>query len=121
MYPVSDPFPLTFNELRHKNAERCKLWHPGGVNDWSLSDWGVAMAGEAGEALNVIKKLNRERDGLVGNTQKQAELEAALGEELADVAIYLDLLAQRAGVNLAQAIIDKFNKVSVKNGFPTRL
>lgn len=112
---------LTFGELRTANIERCKRWHPGGVSDWSLSDWMTATCGELGEAANVVKKLNRERDGLAGNDKSADELRAMLGKELADTAIYLDLLAEAAGVDLAQAITDKFNEVSVRNGFPDRL
>lgn len=113
---------LTFDDLRQANLSRCKKWHgEKGVDDWSLSDWGVAMGGEAGEALNVVKKMNRSRDGLTGNTETVPELEQALANELADTLIYLDLLAAKAGINLAQAVIDKFNFVSEREGFPERL
>lgn len=112
---------LTFRDLRLVNEMRCKRWHPGGVEDWSLSDWATAMVGEAGEACNVVKKLNRERDGLGGNTQNEAELRHALAFELADTVIYLDLLAARAGLDLESAIKDKFNLVSERMGFPERL
>ena len=112
---------LNLAVLRHANLRRCGRWHPGGVHDWSLSDWGVATAGELGEALNVVKKLNRARDGLVGNAVGEAELRQALADELADVAIYLDIFAAAAGVDLAEAIVSKFNRTSEKNGFPDRL
>lgn len=112
---------LTFAELREVNRSRCARWHPGGIYDWSLSDWGVATAGELGEALNVVKKLNRVRDGLRGNDVDEEALRAQLGDEIADTAIYLDLLAERAGIDLADAIARKFNRTSEKNGFPERL
>lgn len=113
---------LTFMELRQANLLRCARWHPnGGVNAWSLSDWAVATAGELGEAMNVIKKLNRERDNLTSNTLTVSELEAALAHELADTQIYLDLLAARAGVALGQATRIKFNQKSIEVGFPERL
>lgn len=57
---------MTFEELRKANLSRVARWHPRGINEWSLSDWGVAAAGEMGEALNIIKKLNRERDSTEG-------------------------------------------------------
>ena len=112
---------LNFNDLRRANVSRCSKWHPGGVSDWSLSDWAVATAGEMGEACDVVKKLNRCRDGLVGNKMSEEELRDALGKELADVAIYLDLLAEAAGVDLGEAIRAKFNEVSERNGFTDRL
>lgn len=112
---------LTFDALRRANCSRCDRWHPGGIEDWSLSDWAVAMIGEAGEACNVVKKLNRVRDGITGNTKSEAELRAQLGAELADTLIYLDLLAQRAGIDLGAAVVAKFNAVSERVGFPERL
>lgn len=112
---------LTFKALRETSLARCRRWHPGGVADWSLSDWATATAGEMGEACNVVKKLNRERDGIVGNNLALAELRAQLGHEIADTLIYLDLLAAAAGIDLAAAVVDKFNIVSERNGFPERL
>lgn len=112
---------MTFDELRAANLSRCARWHPRGLNEWSLSDWGVATAGEMGEALNVVKKLNRERDGIAGNTLSEAQLHAELADEIADVAIYLDIMAASEGIDLANAIASKFNRTSEKVGFPERL
>jgi NTP pyrophosphatase (non-canonical NTP hydrolase) len=112
---------LRFRDLREVNLSRCKRWHPGGVDDWSLSDWAVAMAGEAGEVCDVVKKLNRERDGIRGNSKTEEELKIELGKELADTLIYLDLLAARAGINLSEVVTEKFNEVSEKFDFPERL
>ena len=112
---------LTFNSLRAANLSRCARWHPRGLTEWSLSDWGVATAGEMGEALNVIKKLNRERDGIAGNTATVDELKQQLADEIADVAIYLDIMAASEGIDLSEAITSKFNQTSKKVGFPERL
>lgn len=79
------------------------------------------MAGEAGEACNIVKKLNRERDGIIGNTKSVDALRADLADEIADTLIYLDLLAAREGIDLAEAVITKFNTVSEKYKFPERL
>lgn len=73
---------------------------------------------------NVVKKLNRLRDGLVGNhgdDVSHAQLVDKLGKELADVVIYCDLLAQREGLNLGELVRLKFNEVSERNNFPERL
>lgn len=112
---------LTFARVSEVSLNRCLRWHPGGLNSWSLSDWFTALAGEVGEAGNVIKKLNRVRDGMVGNRETPDYLRVALGKELADCYLYLDLLAQAAGVDLAEAVCEKFNEVSTRNGFPERL
>lgn len=112
---------LTFKKFREINSSRANKWHNGDLNDWSLSDWAVAMAGEAGEACDVVKKINRVRDGLVGTRRSKETLVLDLGEELADVLIYLDTLANRAGIDLEQALIYKFNKVSDEFGFEEKL
>lgn len=103
------------------NLKRALRWHPQGLNSWSLSDWYTALAGESGEAGNVIKKLNRVRDGIVGNKESPEQLEQMLADELADVYLYLDLLAQAAKIDLPTAIERKFNAVSERHGFPERL
>jgi NTP pyrophosphatase (non-canonical NTP hydrolase) len=110
---------LTFSEFRSVNVARCERWHPQGLNSWSLSDWLTALSGELGELASLIKMLNRERDGLVGN--KFMPTSEHLSDEIADVLTYLDLLAAAAGIDLGQAAIDKFNAVSVRNNFPERL
>lgn len=119
-YPSYD---LTFNRLRTNNLQRCRKWHSGGVNDWSLSDWFMAVTGELGEAANLGKKLKRLADGLVGNKEGENEvyLIERLADELADVVIYLDLLAASEGIDLSEAVVEKFNKTSEKNGFSERL
>jgi NTP pyrophosphatase (non-canonical NTP hydrolase) len=103
------------------NRARSLQWHKGPLTNWSLSDWAVAFAGEAGELCNVVKKLNRVRDGLVGNRESNDTLCVMLRAEIADCYLYLDLFAQAAGVSLAEAVRDKFNAVSERNGFAEKL
>lgn len=81
------------------------------------------MCGEAGEAANVIKKIRRHETGLgdSANTPPMDELIQNLEAELADVIIYADLLADFYGINLEDAIKEKFNHTSKINGFPERL
>lgn len=112
---------MDFETLRAANLSRCARWHPRGLSEWSLSDWFTATMGELGEAANVAKKLNRERDGIAGNTVSVEQLRADLADEIADVAIYLDILAASEGIDLAAAIVSKFNRTSEKVGFPERL
>lgn len=87
---------MTFSE---RNRRRCEASdgfnHP--LLSWSLSDWLTATAGELGEAANIIKKLNRVRDGIPGNRETELQLRQSLSLELADCMIYLDLLIQAAG------------------------
>ena len=113
---------LTFRKVRETNVKRCNRWHPEGINSWSLSDWGVALGGEVGEIQDVIKKLNRVRDGLVGNRGLTKEdLLVEFKKEIADSFLYLDLLAAAGGVDLEEAVVEKFNEVSDRVGFPEKL
>jgi NTP pyrophosphatase (non-canonical NTP hydrolase) len=120
---------LTFAEVRTHNLTRSERWHKGALTKWSESDWGVALAGEVGEALNKIKKLNRLRDELPNrdnaepwkDNRDRALIVAEIGAELADSFLYLDLLAQRLGLVLAEEVVKKFNTVSENYGFPERL
>lgn len=107
---------ISFSE---RNRTRCEAPNGFGhkIDSWSLSDWMTATAGELGEAANVIKKLNRVRDGIPGNTETPKQLRLQLAEELADVAIYLDLLAQAAGFDLETIRGHKFAKTSAKIGY----
>jgi NTP pyrophosphatase (non-canonical NTP hydrolase) len=113
---------LTFEEVSRVNRERCKRWHENS-EAWTGADWATAMGGEAGEALNVVKKMRRLETGLGPGTNDPAEdkLRGMLADELADVFLYLDLLACHYDVDLPTAIVSKFNRVSERQGFPERL
>lgn len=110
---------LTYHEFAVINRRRCEAKN--GFNhklsDWSLSDWFAAVLGELGEAANVAKKLNRVRDGIPGNKETPDELRQMLKDEIADTAIYLDLLAQSEGFTIEDAIREKFQKTSEKIGY----
>lgn len=114
--------PLNLARLRDVNVSRKQRWH-GDADEWSGADWSNAMCGEAGEAANVVKKLRRHETGTGTsyNTPGVGELMAALAEELADVITYADLLAAYYGIDLAAAVIAKFDHVSEAQGFPERL
>lgn len=73
-------------DLRSANAVRHVEWS-NGTGDGALF-YAIEFFGEAGEALNVVKKLERERMGMVGSRATVNDL----AEELADVVICIDLL-----------------------------
>lgn len=106
---------MNFEKLRAANAKRQQEWDRD--NQITLSYRGTELGGEVGEALNVIKKLERERLGIKGS---RATLED-LAEELADVIICCDLIAMATGIDLTEAVEKKFNKTSEKVGLETRL
>jgi len=102
---------LGFNELRQANVKRCEsVFHP--LESWSPTDWATAMAGECGEACNLIKKLRR--GGELIPLQ-------SIASELADLVTYADLLAARLGINLGVAVREKFNEVSDRQNSDVRL
>lgn len=114
---------LTFETLAGINLSRALRWHKGGLQEWSISDWAVATAGECGEMCNAVKKLNRVEHAMQQKAGPQ-DYETALNAvkmEIGDTAVYLDLLAQRLGLTLEDCIRDTFNRISQREGFPERL
>lgn len=107
------------SSFSRRNRIRCEspqgFNHP--LSSWSLSDWTTATLGELGEAANIVKKLNRVRDGIPGNAETEDELRQKLADEIADTAIYLDLMAQAAGFDLETIRDAKFDKTSTKIGY----
>lgn len=119
---------LTFNTLRQGNRlrlpefknERGALAHekPDG-SDWKLSAWSNAVGGELGEMAEALIAF-----GHVANRIKKIErgdmlleqVRSALADEIADIVIYLDLLAYRAEIDLGQATMAKWNRKSREIG-----
>ncbi len=110
---------LTFAEFSKANRARCEATNGfnHALSSWSTSDWMTALVGEVGEAANVVKKLNRLRDGVPGNTTSGHALRDQLRRELGDVFVYLDLLCQSLGFQLEFAAVDVFNTKSVQIGY----
>lgn len=92
---------LTFQFLREQNANRC-IESFKSCDNWFISDWAMALTGELGELCNFLKKSNR------GEYVDAKNIEY----ELADIQIYLDLLAYKLDVDLEKAVREKFNIVS---------
>ena len=114
---------LTFNNLREANKTRLPQFKNSkgepahekeDGSDWSLPEWMNAVAGELGEAANIIKKVRR-------GDMTLEEARASLAEEFADIVTYLDITAMQARINLGKATMDKFNKVSERVGNTVRL
>lgn len=115
--------PLTLDALRKANLARLPLFKDakGRVahdeadgSDWRLSGWSNATLGELGEAANLVKKIER------GDFELD-EVREKLADELADVLVYLDLYAFRAGVDLGAAVRRKWNAKSAALDLPLRI
>jgi NTP pyrophosphatase (non-canonical NTP hydrolase) len=96
--------------LREANGRRCEQGFGMTPHDWALPTWGNAVAGEVGEMCNIIKK--HDRGDIKYNGENLPEFRRKLGDEIADIIIYLDLLAMREGISLEEVIVRKFNEVS---------
>jgi NTP pyrophosphatase (non-canonical NTP hydrolase) len=134
---------LSFTMMREANERRCCRWHGedwiSPEDPWTLADWANAMGGEGGEAQNAIKKIRRidtslwDKQLYPGDSETGSELAQLastparlvliekLADELADMILYADLLATKAGIDLGEAVRSKFNRVSHAQGFPERL
>ena len=121
-FPQARP-SMSFAAFANANRERCES--PQGfkhkLSDWTSSDWMTALVGEVGEAANVVKKLNRYRDGINGNTEAEDALRNKLRKELGDVFVYLDLMAQSLGFRIEDAATEVFNSKSAEIGYPETL
>lgn len=97
---------LSFETLRKANIERDKEWNP----DKKLTPLfrATELAGEVGEALNVVKKIEREKLGLRGSKDTPEHL----AMELADIMICVDLLAMEYNIDIGEAVACKFNQTS---------
>lgn len=101
---------LTFDGLRAGNrartADMARCYGPNADRSaWTVADWIVALVGELGEMANLVKKVKR------GDLSLDAAL-PALADELGDVTVYLDVLADELGIDLGAATRRKFNAVS---------
>jgi len=114
---VSEPmpirqYPLSFDQLREANVARAKQWRSSD-KPMSVEFAVVELVGEVGELCNNVKKMVRANEGMAGGKIDMANLR----DELADVVICCDLLGIRLDIDLAGAVIEKFNATSRKHGF----
>lgn len=106
---------IYFNDLKEACEFRDREWDP--ERKLTALFRATELGGEVGEALNVIKKLEREKAGIQGSRDTIEHL----AEELADVAICLQNLANGYGIDLKAAVVKKFNATSEKMNLETRL
>ena len=98
---------LSFMTLGQANRWRNEESFGNSCRDWGPVDWSNAVAGEAGEACNVVKKFRRGDFGLI-------QMKERVSEEIGGVVIYADLFAQHLGLNLQDLVVKTFNDVSNK-------
>ena len=106
--PPKEEKDLSFEELRIASDAR-NSENAGGESDWTLVDWGNALAGETGELCNFINMKSRRTLPFDPSLDK---LKKKMADELADIVTYADLIASKIGVDLGKAVREKFNIVS---------
>ena len=115
---------LNLQTLRDASVKRCEESFTS-CQGWSPADWSNAMAGEAGELLEVLLPLIIKTNTVCNLTKKvqrgdDMSLEE-IGKEIADVVIYADLLSHRLGIDLSDAVRQKFDEVSGRVGSNIKL
>ncbi|MFQ5884531.1 MAG: MazG-like family protein [Thermoplasmata archaeon] len=70
------------------------------VRSASIQYWCLALAGEIGELCNLVKK----------ETRDQVSMKEVIAEEMADILIYLCMMANSLGVDLEEEFYRKQKK-----------
>jgi len=115
---------MDFERIAKVSRQRCERWHPNGLDDWSLEEWGNAFFGEAGELANVLKKIHRVQTHVHAIRDAGIEeLRVQAGEELGDTYLYMDLACQAAGVEIKEIVVehDAFYRESTSAQIGNRL
>jgi len=118
---IQDPY-LTFKKFQIINDLRSNEWH-GENEDQSLADFGNALAGEAGELCNFLKKIRRVQSGMRYRASEGniIELTERASYEIADVIIQAFLVATELNLDVETILKTKFNITSDEFGFSQKL
>ena len=118
--------PFDLNQFSQVNLSRCVSPEGFGhsLEAWSFAEWTNAMAGEAGEACNLTKKLLRHRDQVAGNYKSEdgdvENLKLRAAKEICDGIIYGDLAIQALGFRTSDVLEEVFNEKSDQLNCPIR-
>lgn len=93
---------ITLKDLQRQSIRDSRAWFPEVHSSTSeaVVHFALGIAGEVGELVNFIKKVNR------GSTTFEA-VHDQVRFEMADVLIYLCDMAEELGIDLEQAVADK--------------
>ncbi len=70
----------------------------------------LGLAGEAGEVANIVKKIQRDNDGVLTD-----EVRAKLRDELGDVLWYISACADELGLTLDEIAAFNVNKLAKRH------
>lgn len=71
----------------------------------------LGLAGEAGEVANIVKKIQRDHDGVITD-----EIRGKLKDELGDVLWYISACADELGLTLNEIAEFNVNKLAMRHG-----
>ena len=71
----------------------------------------LGLAGEAGEVANIVKKIQRDNDGILTD-----EVRGKLKDELGDVLWYISACADELGLTLQEIAEYNVNKLAKRHG-----
>ena len=71
----------------------------------------LGLAGEAGEVANIVKKIQRDHDGILND-----EIRAKLKDELGDVLWSISACAAELGPTLAEIAAYNVTKLATRHG-----
>lgn len=103
---------LDLAEFRVFNVERSLASKDVGgfghaLDAWTPAEWGNALAGETGEFCNLLKKIRR------GENIDMLRV----ADEAGDILAYLDLATAAVNISLAQAVVRKWDRVSMEKNY----
>jgi NTP pyrophosphatase (non-canonical NTP hydrolase) len=106
---------MHLNDLRHANRKRQAEWPGNEKADVAFRC--IEVAGEAGEVCEAVKKFLRAQRGIKGTTADVSKV----ADEMGDLMVSLDLLADELGIDLGDATRRKFNATTAKYGLTVTL
>lgn len=71
----------------------------------------LGLAGEAGEVANIVKKIQRDNDGVITE-----EVRAKLKDELGDVLWYISACSDELGLTLSDVAAYNVDKLARRHG-----
>jgi NTP pyrophosphatase (non-canonical NTP hydrolase) len=71
----------------------------------------LGLAGEAGEVANIVKKIQRDHEGVLND-----EIRGKLKDELGDVLWYISACADELGITLQEIAEYNVNKLAKRHG-----
>jgi NTP pyrophosphatase (non-canonical NTP hydrolase) len=100
---------LTFAKFQAMNKKRCTVIS-NDLTTWPIELWALAIAGEAGELCNTIKKMLR-------GDFKFSQALPEISKELADILTYVDLAFSKLGLRTDKELMAKFEEISQRRGY----